>query len=688
MVETEVRDVLGDGGLLSTVISGYKQRDGQIAMAEAIYDAYKTQKNVLINAPTGNGKSIGGLVPAILNKRYGKTIISTATKALQSQYENKDIPMLHKILNFTSHVLKGRDNYVCLNKCKENESAIPYDIRDKFNKWLETTSTGDLETLDFVIPQMLKNKLNSNADECLESDCPYARQCFYSKNRALAMSSDVLVVNHDLLSLYLMLRDTKHISMFGDVYSIIVDEAHKLEEIMTKYLGFTLNVNSCKTFTKNVVSYCDKCAERHLMSKEQYENIKFDCEIIMRNMKSLFSDFVQDEDMTYRLYPSKFDIDICKSQLTLLSSICNRLPSSENFDPHTDKKVIKKFDSIISRKHSLSKVFDMLYNISENILEYCYYVDTCDDITRITLTISPIDISAQMERMLFTRRNEMEDGDIGCVSLLSATLCVNGSFRFIKSRLGINPYYEDTEENCLTELSIPEMFDYRHSCLLYVPKGIIEPSNRDGDKKIFTQQIVDTLQEIDGIVDGGILSLFTSYSEMDKVYDNIVGKTKRQLINQISSSRQKALDDFKSDENAIFFGTKTFWEGVDIQGRACSCVLIDRIPFPVPSDPIIEARIDKIKREDGNWFDEYYLPIAIIALQQGFGRLIRTHKDLGMVVLMDTRIITKGYGRKIIRSLPDCLQTRNIDKVKLFWDVVKYKRALRNGVKHDRQKEL
>ena len=165
--------------------------------------------------------------------------------------------------------------------------------------------------------------------------------------------------------------------------------------------------------------------------------------------------------------------------------------------------------------------------------------------------------------------------------------------------------------------------------------------------------------------------------------DGVNGNTKRDLINQMLSSRQKALADFKDSEDAIFFGTKTFWEGVDIQGRACSCVLIDRIPFPVPSDPIIEARIDKIKREDGNWFDEYYLPIAIIALQQGFGRLIRTHKDLGMVVLMDIRIITKGYGKKILRSLPDCLKTRDIEKVKLFWDVVKHKRALRNGAKHD-----
>lgn len=351
----------------------------------------------------------------------------------------------------------------------------------------------------------------------------------------------------------------------------------------------------------------------------------------------------------------------------------------EEFNTVSDKKIIRRYELIGKRVQNLAKVFQMLYTISDNIDEYCYYVDACDDIDRIDLTISPIDISSQMNEMLFERKMELEDGDIACVTLLSATLFVNKSFNFIKSRLGISRNYLDWDNSCLTEVSVKEMFDYRHSCLLYVPKGLIEPSNIDGERRVFTNQIIDTILELDNIVDGGILSLFTSYNEMDKCFDGINGNTDRNIISQISTSRQKAIKDFKDDEEAIFFGTKTFWEGVDIQGRACSCVLIDRIPFPVPSDPIIEARIDKIKKEGGNWFDNFYLPIAIIALQQGFGRLIRTHKDLGMVVLMDIRVITKGYGYKIIRSLPDCLKTRDIEKVKLFWDVVRHKRRLRDG---------
>lgn len=675
-----VKDVLANGGLLSTVIDGYKQRDGQIEMAEAIYDSYEKHKTVLINAPTGNGKSIGGMVPAILNKHYGKTVISTATKALQSQYENKDLPMLHKILKFESHVLKGRDNYVCLSKHKENEGKIPIDIREQFNSWLSQTENGDLETLDFVLPQMLKQKVCSNADECLEEDCPFAKKCFYTKSKALAMSADVLVINHDLLSLFLTIKQQKNISMFGDVYSVIVDEAHKLEDVMTKYLGFSLNVNSCKSFVKNATTYSSICVERHIMSKETFEHLQFDCETVTHNIKTLFQDFVQDEDITYRLYPSKFNVDICKAIMDLMFAICRKLPDAhEEFNTVSDKKIIRRYELIGKRVQSLVKVFQMLYVISDNIDEYCYYVDACDDIDRIDLTISPIDISSQMNEMLFERKMELEDGDIACVTLLSATLFVNKSFNFIKSRLGISRNYLDWDGSCLTEVSVKEMFDYRHSCLLYVPKGLIEPSNIDGERRVFTNQIIDTILELDNIVDGGILSLFTSYNEMDKCFDGVDGNTDRNIISQISTSRQKAIKDFKDDEEAIFFGTKTFWEGVDIQGRACSCVLIDRIPFPVPSDPIIEARIDKIKKEGGNWFDNFYLPIAIIALQQGFGRLIRTHKDLGMVVLMDIRVITKGYGYKIIRSLPDCLKTRDIEKVKLFWDVVRHKRRLRDG---------
>lgn len=684
-----VRDVLEDGGLLSNVIDNYKQRDGQIEMAEAIFDSYETHKTVLINAPTGNGKSIGCLVPAILNKRYGKTIISTATKALQSQYETKDIPMLHEIMEFNSHVLKGRDNYACRYKCNENIGIIPIDLRDKFKSWLNETQSGDLETLDFVLPHSLKSKVCSNVDDCVEEDCPYAKKCFYTRSKSLAMSADVLVVNHDLLSLFLMLKREKHISMFGDVYSVIVDEAHKLEDVMTKYLGFTLHVNSCKSFVKNVKSYCSKCVEKHLLSEEINEHLLFDCETIVHNMKILFSDFIQNDDVTYRLYSSNLNIDICKSIMDLIFSICHRLPNAyDEFNPQLDKKIIKKYETINKRAQNLKKIFDMLYNIGKNILDYCYYVESCEDINRIKLAIAPIDISSQMNEMLFERKVELEDGDIACVSLLSATLFVNKSFNFIKSRLGIQKMYSDSEQICLYEISVNEMFDYRHSCLLYVPKGLIEPSNVDGDRKVFTNQIIDAILELSDIVDGGILSLFTSYSEMDKCFDGVSGGTDRNVINQISTSRQKAISDFKEDEESIFFGTKTFWEGVDIQGRACSCVLIDRIPFPVPSDPIIEARIDKIKREDGNWFDSFYLPIAIIALQQGFGRLIRTHKDLGMVVLMDIRVVTKGYGSKIIRSLPDCLKTRDIEKVKLFWDVVRHKRALRNGDKNYGQERL
>lgn len=680
MMSYNVRDILADGGLLSTVIDNYKQRDGQIEMAEAIFDSYAEHKTVLVNAPTGNGKSIGGMVPAILNKSYGKTIISTATKALQSQYETKDLPMLHKILKFNSHVLKGRDNYVCLNKCKENVDKIPVDVRQNFNSWLSQTNNGDLETLDFVLPQAFKQKVCSNADDCLEEDCPFAKKCFYAKNKALAMNADVLVINHDLLSLFLTIKQQRNVSMFGDVYSVIVDEAHKLEDVMTKYLGFTLNVNSCKSFVKNVSSYCSFCVEHHLMSQDTFEHLQFDCETITHNMRTLFSDFVQDEDVTYRLYQDKLNVNICKNIMDLMFAISHKLPNAhDELNMNSDRKTVRKYESICKRLFNLTKVFPMLYMINDNILEYCYYVDACEDIDRINLTILPIDISDQMNQMLFNRKVDLEDGDIACVTLLSATLFVNKNFNFIKSRLGIQKRYSDADGSCLTELSVKEMFDYKHSCLLYVPKGLIEPSNLDGDRKVFTNQIIDTILELDDIVDGGILSLFTSYNEMDKCYDGVSGNTDRNIISQISTSRQKAINDFKSNDESIFFGTKTFWEGVDIQGRACSCVLIDRIPFPVPSDPIIEARIDKIKRDGGNWFDNFYLPIAIIALQQGFGRLIRTHKDLGMVVLMDVRVITKGYGSKIIRSLPDCLKTRNIEKVKLFWDVVRHKRRLRDG---------
>lgn len=676
-----VDDVLCNGGLLSTVIDNYKQRDGQIEIAKAISDSYDSRKTVLVNAPTGNGKSIACLVPAILNKSHGKTIISTATKALQSQYEYKDIPMLHTILDFKSCVLKGRDNYICLEKFYRLGHSIPRDVLDSLELWLKETTTGDLETFGEVLPQRLKSKISSSSDDCLESDCPYAKNCFYSKMKAMAINSDILIINHDLLALYLSLKEKYEISMFGEVYSIIVDEAHKLEEIMTKHLGFNLNINSTKPFISAISSYCDRCLEKHLLNNGQVDSILSSCDQISSNMYTLFRSLSEDEDVVFRLYPKDVDMNLCEATLHLINKVTTSLPDISNFNRNIDKKVVKTYEGISKKRTRLISIFEMLKNIETNFYDYCYYADSCDDVFRITLTISPIDVSDTLSDMLFSRSDDTicSDMDIECVTLMSATLSVNNNFDFIKKRLGICDTYLDSTESCISELSIPEMFDYKHSCLLYVPKGIIEPSNSGGDKVVFTNQIIDTVLTLDAVVDGGILSLFTSYSEMDKVYNGVHGKTDRTLISQTSYSRQKALDTFKENENAIFFGTKTFWEGIDIQGRACSCVLIDRIPFPVPSEPIIEARIDKIKRENGDWFSDFYLCLAITALQQGFGRLIRTHKDLGMIVLMDNRIINKPYGRKILRSLPKCLKTRNIDKVNIFWDIVRKKRELRNG---------
>lgn len=672
----DVIDVLCDGGKLSTIIENYKQRDGQLEIAKTINDAYENKETVLVNAPTGNGKSIACLVPAILNKAKGKTIISTATKTLQSQYENKDIPMLHKILNFNSHIQKGRDNYVCLSKYYEICDTFSFDVKQSFDKWLSMTQNGDLETIDFVLPQMTKNKICSNSDDCLESECPYKDKCFYMKNRKKAITSDVLVINHDLLALYLLLKE-RNVSLFGDAYSIIIDEAHKFEEIMTKYLGYRLDVRACKNFVNNAISYLDRCLEKHFIQSKRYEYITTTLNIILENTKLLFKNFIRKEDITFRINSKNLDMDLCENILTMVHKIYNEFNNmSDNFTDVSDIKIRKKYESILNKSQSLIQIFTLLKDIDSKKYSYCYYVDSCDELFDIKLFVSPIDISNMTNKMLFNRTFETDDS-LSTVTLMSATLSVNKRFDFVKKSLGIDDRYTDTNELCLKELIIKEMFDYKHSCLLYIPKGVIEPTNTLGDKTVFTRQIIDTILEVDKIVDGGILSLFTSYSEMDKVYDGVFGNTDRYLINQITTSRQKALSDFKQNEEAIFFGTKTYWEGVDIQGKACSCVLIDRIPFPVPNDPIIEAKIDKIKKENGNWFDDFYLPIAIISLQQGFGRLIRTHKDLGMVVLMDTRILTKPYGRKILRSLPNCIKTRDMDKVKFFWDIVKQKRMLR-----------
>ena len=682
-----VNEILQNGGLLSTVIDNYTQRNGQVEMTDMINKAYEQKKTILINAPTGNGKSFSSLIPAILNKDKGRTLISTATKSLQEQYQNKDIPILHKIFDFTSFTLKGRDNYLCNKKINDCDGFTSFSTDEfkKIKEWADNTQTGDFEELPFVLPYIVKKQIHSNSDDCLEEGCPYYDQCYYRKNKLKASQSDIVIINHDLLSLYLTLSE-KGVKILGNnIYSIIIDEAHKFEDVITKYLGIRVNINSCNKIIDMSNVFLETIIKKYYQNaKEKNINVAIVTGYIISikfYMNKFFENF-DDIENTCRLYEKNINSDVCIwlcKDIIKLKEYFYELSTKISLNSSMNKqleKFINKCDNLVAK-------FDVISNIKTNISDYVYYIDSSGRYN--VLNIVPIDVSSFTRKLLFNRYKNAFN-KIGCVCLLSATLAIDGNFDFIKKRLGINSVYIDESDTCLLELLVPDTFDYKHQCLLYIPKGIVAPANKQKDRKVFTQQLIKNIKELSKFVDGGILSLFTSYYELDEVYNSLMedkiedsnnSEIKyRTLLNQKLLPRKKIINSFKDDTSSILMATSSFWEGIDVQGDACSCVIIDRIPFPVPSEPVIEARIDKIKENHGDWFNEYYLPMAIISLQQGFGRLIRTHTDCGIVVIMDNRILNKPYGRKIIRSLPNCLQTRDIKKVKVFFDIVKMKRKI------------
>ena len=707
---SDVHEVLCDGGLLSKHMSGYRQRDGQIAMAESIMEGYMTRKTVLVNAPTGNGKSIGGLVPAILSKDYGPTIVSTATKALQNQYMQKDLPMLHRAFqaagqDFKSHVLKGRENYLCVARFDSymSDSGIfrsPEDIAfytDILLPWAEQTELGDFEELDKIVPPTLRSCICSNSDAC-DPDCK--RDCFYKKNKQLAQEADIIVVNHDLLALSFSLRAKYSRSILPDAYGIIIDEAHKFEDIMTKYLGFRISKFTIRNLCQSITAYMNKLRNASDSDSEYLDSLYDEFCNVTSSLESLasefFTNFEDDDTELYRLHAYMIDTQvqgIGTKIMSMLELTDARVPSATSFGI-MDKKMTQAFHSIKTRCADIMEKIDIILNMRKHEDETVFWVDA----SKVNLFIhsAPISIAKYTNEWLFTRSTSdsyFQEYDaeqrgaveFGCVTLMSATLCTNKNFAFVKNRLGISKYYHGTSDVCLTELIVPEVFDYRHQCLLYVPKGTIEPpTSKTYDKQVFTRQICQTLKNLSDVVDGGILALFTSYLEMEKVYNMTSGSLKnRMTFNQKMFGKSKLTKMFSENVDSVLYATSSFWEGVDIQGEALSCVIIDRLPFQVPSDPIIEARIDYIKRKGGDWFNDYYLPMMIVALQQGFGRLIRTKDDLGVVVLMDNRLLSKPYGRKILNSLPDCLKTRKLEKVEMFFEIVKRKRSIR---KHKRSK--
>jgi ATP-dependent DNA helicase DinG len=625
-------------GTLPREIPGYEIREPQIEMALMIESALTEQRHGFFEAGTGTGKSIAYLAPLHehLKATGGRAVVSTGTIALQEQLISKDIPLLENILkeSFHARLAKGKSNYLCRVRLESELTQLGGMFHDKeaqelieIEEWAHSTKSGDRADLK-VEPSSLWAKI------CVDDNCPGRKclsysNCFLAKAKALLNDAQLIITNHNLLMLDLVIKDKTdgNASLLPDYTIVVLDEGHKLSSIAQSALS-----TQCSNYRLPLL----------LKQARKVPGVDFNlCEDALLQNEAFFNLVAGTPDGKDRfcLIPTDELIIQGNKVLELVESIAK-----------TESDGMSDHDTIVLS--NVGKYFDDLVYIlsADNQKSNVYWVEkskTSRGGQKIVLHGTPIDVSEMLSEMLFSKMNS--------VILTSATLSTGGSFSYLKGQIGC-PAAE--------ELIVKSPFDFSQQCLLYLPQDLPEPNSPS-----FHQGIVKTIYDLLAVTQGRALCLFTSYRGMNEVYQRLEGKLPYQVYKQSDMPKRALLDAFRDDVHSVLFATSSFWEGVSIDGESLSCVIIDRLPFAVPDEPISRARVDRLKKQGKNdyqIFNALTLPEAILSLKQGFGRLIRTRSDRGVVCILDNRVTTKRYGATVLKSLPGASIVRSLGEVERF----------------------
>lgn len=668
-----------NGGTLSQSLPGYQARPSQVEMANIVTDHIEKSKSACIEAPTGTGKSLSYLIPAV---RAGKkTVISTAKIALQEQIYNKDIPFVQKhIQAFEAVLLKGMGNFLCLDRLLNYRLAKfgPSKIDDPMEGIDEDTqlaelidalrmNEGDFEKLDFRSDLQLK--INGNIEECTGAECPFHNKCFYYNTKRKAKEADVIIVNHTMLAL-----DIAFGGRIIPAYNVLViDEAHELEERTREFFSVRITKGRFASLIKNkyVQTSVDSkiLADMEQKTFELFDNIEYHLSEYERQ-KILIRELPKGKEVSAILLKIASQLQGKQEELEEdLNKISTQVAISE------EEKAEKKAKLKTKRKEVADyvKLIERTERLSTTTLKVCTpcppeEIRLISKLDNGSLEISccPIDMSKILKERLFDNHEIVVNGETitknDSIICTSATLCAsNNNFDFFIKRVGMEPNLTKT---------LPHVFDYQENALLYVPRDIKQPEwNNQRDQERYEQEVVDRMQQLVEYSEGRAFLLFTSNKMMNVVYDRL--RVPYPLLKQGNLPKSEMIRRFKQ-EPSVLLGVNTFWEGVDIQGEALSLVVIDKIPFTVPSDPIYQGIINLIKRKGGNEWNDYNIPYVTIKLKQGVGRLIRSHTDQGVIAILDQRLHTKGYGKQILASLPPAIRTTNIADVDRFFHPEKY----------------
>lgn len=649
----------GQDGLLANHLNGYEPRPGQQEMAEQVAHLLSTGEEsspeedqlqadcLLVEAETGLGKTLAYLIPAVQSGR--KIVVSTNTKNLQDQILQREIPFIRQYISpdLRAMCVKGRQNYLCLYRWHQLTSGGQQELFadnefDDINTWLAETTFGDKAELPWMHSgSALWKKLCCLSHFCLGSDCPDATSCYLNRLRREAAASQLLVVNHHLLFSDLAVRR----SGFGEVLpryeSVIFDEAHHLENVATTFFGFSFS----RYQVIDLISDIERSLQASGLSKKEKQVLSE-----ARSLGGLTEQFAirfpaeKGRFPLAGLFEKLPGLVQAKDQVAVaLESLAEQLEKLKGKDEPWDQYLQRCLDLQSRLETITAESFD---DTGEQEQHYIHWFERTEK--NLTLSATPIDVAEDLQATLFTRVRH-------CV-FTSATLSTGGSFSYFNKRLGI-------PEDSLT-CSFPSPFDYKNRCLLYIPdQGFPEP-NAPGYREKLHKQIQTLLT----ISRGRALVLFTSFQAMDAAYHTLQDIIPFPMLRQGTASRHELLSRFSREKESVLFAVASFWEGVDVPGESLSIVIIDKLPFEVPSDPVIMARINRIKASGGNPFFEFQVPRAILGLRQGVGRLMRRTGDSGVMAVLDVRLFTKGYGKRFLKSLPEAPVSRAPHDVELFFN--------------------
>ena len=660
-----LHDFFHPGGLLAKSSLAFEHRPGQYLMAKAIEQAFADKRHLIVEAGTGTGKTLAYLLPALRRAReqQQRIIISTGTKNLQEQLYFKDIPFLETILGpLRVCYMKGRANYVCRQKLYAlRDSPLLNGLEEisQFNailQWERTTETGDRAEID-VLPEHspLWHKLDARSEVCLGQSCPNWEPCFVTGMRRKALESDIVIVNHHLffadLNIKLQTAGAPDAGILPEAAAVIFDEAHELEDVASNYFGIAL-------------------------SNARFDELARDTDSMLR-AKGASSSSIESATQTLRERSRLFfgSLPVGPSNLGRLEF----LDRADFLEARGEAYIgatnaLQRLEGELERLREVEEASGLRKRAADirNHLKFLLESDDPNTFFWIErrptqglknaargeasqaftthLQATPIDVSNILAETLFTHYPS--------IILTSATLAVadsagTPSFDHLKKRLGI-PFPK--------ELLVPSHFDYSKQALLYLPSRM--PAPRDPD---FLPQAAEKIRRVLEITRGRAFCLFTSYGQMRELHDRLMTQLPFPLLLHGTAPRHVLLQQFRETPNAVLFGTSSFWQGVDVQGEQLSCVIIDKLPFAVPSDPIMKARTDAITAAGGNAFNDLQIPQAVITLKQGFGRLIRSLSDRGLLVLLDPRVRTARYGKVFLDSLPAYRRTDDITDVEKFF---------------------